>query len=115
MALPEANHDRYLARERMVASLGRLAVGLAGRRLRGLVVAVGLLLTVWQLYFFGWRPLQEETVLPAGLAGVKAQLDVATLEKIREARATRLQHVNSSFLQVDQYFAASPVTGGVSP
>lgn len=111
MAFPRAQRDTYLARERFFASLGRLAVVLAGRRIRLLVFVIGLLLTAWQLFFFGWRPLQAETVLPAGLAGVAAQLDVVTLEKMQEARAARLQHVGSLLVDVDQSFAASPVAG----
>lgn len=110
MASRGANRDTYLARERVAASLGRLAVVLAGRRVRTLLIIVGLLLTVWQIIFFVWRPLQQETVLPAGLAGVKAQLDVVTLENIRDERAARLQHRIDGWLEADQYFAISPST-----
>lgn len=109
MAAKLQQRDSAAAHERLSATWARLVVFLAGRRLRVLMFMIGVTVAAWQLFFFGWRPLQQETVLPAGLTGVRAQLDTPTLEKIQGARAKRLQHTLNLYLEADRAFAASPV------
>lgn len=104
MALVASKRDLFMARERWRAGAAQMVVMLAGRPVRLLILGLAALLTLWQLYIFAWRPLQEKTDLPAGLASVRAELDTASLSKIREARAQRLQHPPNLFLGVEQYF-----------
>lgn len=95
--------------------LAHIAVVAAGGRARALILLVGLLLTAWQVYFFVWRPLQQETTLPAGVTSVTAELDAQTLIKLQDARAQRLQHPPNLFPQADVLFVASPLRAAPAP
>lgn len=74
-----------------------------------MILFVALVFVVWQLYVFAWQPLQADSNLPAGLTSVQAQLDTASLTKIRDARVGRLQHPPNLFSGAGQYFVLSPV------
>lgn len=106
-----AIQDGYIVREGWRSSMNRLIISLAGGRVRLLTLTIGLLLILWQLFFFAWRPLRAETTLPEGLTGVEAKIDLAALETIRAERATRLQYASTFTGGADQYFATSPVAG----
>ena len=88
--------------------MAHTVVALAGARARWIIVGLAALFTLWQCYIFVWQPLSAETTLPAGLTSVRPQLDIASLTKIRDARAQRLQHTPNLFPDTDQYFAISP-------
>lgn len=102
--------SRYETRERWAATFARLVVSIASGKAQLTVLLLAALFTLWQLYVFAWQPLRAPADLPAGLASVRAQIDTASLAKIRDARADRLQHTPNLFSNADQYFIISPVT-----
>ncbi len=97
--------DRQMVRERFSAGAARLTIALAGRPARLGVLFLAVAFCFWQLYAFAWVPLAEQAALPAGLTSVSAELDVATLAKVRDARAARLQRRPNLFATADQYFS----------
>jgi len=105
----------YKMLENLRGSLVRSAVGLGSKPARWALVGLGVAFTVWQLYFFAWRPLREASELPPGVRAVPVQLDVETLQNVRDERSKRLQHTPNLFLEAGQYFVTespSPPTGG---
>lgn len=104
---PKVGQDHYRFRESLRAGAIRLSITLAAVRVRLVILLLAVGFSLWQLYAFGWVPLVRQTALPAGLINVSAELDVATLTKIRDARAARLQHRPNLFSNADQFFAVS--------
>lgn len=85
-------------------SLRKAAVLLASGGVRLMLLLLALLFMGWQLYFFGWRPLSQQSVLPVGVEVVEARLNITTLQEIQDLRVQRIQHQPIFFTGAEQYF-----------
>lgn len=85
------------------AGLGLLRLA-ASRRLRWTIIVLALAAAAWLGWEFGWKPLQQAPILPAGITPRNPALDVSLLQEINNQRVGRVQHHLGAKVNLEHFF-----------